>query len=184
MDNVVVLDKVQAMRKLEEHSNIVDKSNIRQSVKNSLEKLNEVENRIDKLENKNFFQRAWGSITGQNERDMVAAMRDLTQAQQLTIQLVLSLAVLNAENQQALDDILEELKGSKVTYTRVADHIDFLYEQVETIKMSAQKKKADMGKVNKNKKPKIHKSILLVYFFVAAVMLTVIYITLKKLNLF
>ena len=77
MDNVVALDKYQVKQNLEEHSDIVDKSNIRLSVKNSLDKLNEVENHINKLENKNFVQRALGSITGQSQRDTVAAMRDL-----------------------------------------------------------------------------------------------------------
>lgn len=176
MNNVIPFDRTQAIRTIEEHNSIIDKSNIRQSVKNSLDKLNEVENRIDKLEKKNFLKRTWGSITGQNQREMVAAMRDLTKAQQLTIQLVLSLAILNAENQRALDEILDELKKSKGTFARVADHIDFLYEQVETIKLSAQKKKTAEGN---NIKYKVDRSNLLVYFFAAVIIFTVIYIILK-----
>ena len=65
---------------------------------------------------------------------MVAAMRDMSEAQNMTIQLVLSLAIMHANNQRAMDAILDELALSKGTYTRITDHIDFLYSQVEHVK--------------------------------------------------
>lgn len=183
MNNVVALDKYQAMQKIKEYSDIVDKYNIRQSVKNSLDKLNEVESRISKIENKNFFQRLWGSITGQNQQELVTSMRDLAKAQQLTIQLVLSLAVLNAENQQALDDILEELKGSKGTYLRITDHIDFLYEQVQIIKKTAKKKQGGLEIKSQNVYPTKKASKFLLLVLISVVMLLLICILLFIFNL-
>ena len=166
MDNLAHLDKIEEIQNLEEYKNMMDKSDVRQSVRNSLDKLNEVESNIDKLENKNFVQRAWGGVTGQNGRDMVATMRDLTQVQQLTIQLVLSIAASNAKSQESLDDILDEREGAKGTHTKIVNHIDFLYEQVETIKKSAPK-------------PKTYKTFLPIYFLVGMMILVMIYIMVK-----
>jgi hypothetical protein len=67
---------------------------------------------------------------------MVADMHDMSEAQNMTIQLVLSLAIMHANNQRAMDAILDELALSKGTYTRITDHIDFLYSQVEHVKQS------------------------------------------------
>lgn len=139
MTNIVpIQNKRQATRFLEQHPHLVNQNDIRDTVHRSLQKLNDVESRIDEIESRGFFKRMVGGITGKNQRDMVAAMRDIAQAQQLTIQLVLSLAIMHSQNQQALNGILDELTESKGIYTRITDHIDFLYDQVELIKISNQ----------------------------------------------
>ncbi|RAV02699.1 hypothetical protein [Paenibacillus sp. YN15] len=61
-------------------------------------------------------------------------MRALAQSQQTTIKLVLTLAIHHAENVAVMDEILDELGKAKSVHTRTASHIEFLYEQVETLR--------------------------------------------------
>lgn len=131
--------RLNAEKVLGQYNEVVDKNNLRQTVQNALMKLNDVEGRIDKIENKGFFKRMVGGVTGSNQKEMVAAMRDISDAQNMTIQLVLSLAIMHSQNQQALEDILDELDQSKGTYTRITDHIEFLYNQVENVKVVSEK---------------------------------------------
>jgi hypothetical protein len=144
MSQLVTLpSKNEAVRILNEHGDVVQPNDIRQTVRNSLAKLNDVEKRIEKIEGKGFFSRFVGTFTGSNDRDMVAAMRDMTQVQQMTIQLVLSLAIMHAQNQQALEDILDELGQAKGLHTRAAEHISFLYNQVEMVKVAEEQRRAE-----------------------------------------
>lgn len=137
MRNVVeIKSKSEATKILNEYPDVVDQNNIRQTVQNALSKLNDVEKRIDTLENRGFFKRMIGGISGKNQKDMISTMRDISDAQNVTIQLVLSLAIMHSHNQRAMQDILDELEQSKGTYTRIADHIEFLYMQVESVKSS------------------------------------------------
>lgn len=137
MGNVVAIkSKSHAAKVLNQHHEVVDQNNVRQTVQNALIKLNNVEGRIDKIENKGFFKRMVGGVTGSNQKEMVSAMRDISDAQNMTIQLVLSLAIMHSQNQSALENILDELDQSKGTYTRITDHIEFLYNQVENVKIS------------------------------------------------
>lgn len=137
MGNVVAINsKSEAAKVLNQYQEMVDQNDVRQTVQNALRKLNDVEGRIDDIENKGFFKRMIGGVTGSNQKEMVAAMRDISDAQNMTIQLVLSLAITHSQNQRALEDILDELNQSKGTYTRITDHIEFLYSQVENVKLS------------------------------------------------
>lgn len=61
-------------------------------------------------------------------------MREMTQAQQTTIKLLLTLAVYHAQNVKVMNELLDELNKAKGTHTRLASHLEFLYEQVEFIK--------------------------------------------------
>ncbi|MDV6377750.1 hypothetical protein ORD22_05665 [Sporosarcina sp. GW1-11] len=136
MGNVVAIkSKLEAAKVLNQYQDVVEQNNVRQTVQNALMKLNDVEGRIDAIENKGFFKRMVGAITGSNQKEMVAAMRDISDAQNMTIQLVLSLAIMHSQNQRALEDILDELEQSKGTYTRITDHIEFLYSQVENVNL-------------------------------------------------
>ena len=147
MSNAVVIkSKREAQKVITDNQDVVVENNIRQTVLNSLEKLNQVEERIDKIENKGFFKRIAGIFTGSNTKEMIASIGDLTQAQQTTIQLVLSLAIMHSKNQQALDEILDELEQSKGVYSRAAEHIEFLYEQVKLVKESQTTTKSIMKK--------------------------------------
>lgn len=167
MSNVVsITTKKQADKFLKKHDDLLEKKDIRQTVQNSLKKLNDVESRIDKLENKGFFKRLIGSISGQNSREMIAAMRDIGQVQQLTIQLVLSLAIMHSQNQSTLDEILDELGASKGTYTRIAEHIDFLYNQVEVVKKSNKNLHGNITGVKRNMK----KAVLIVIVIIVVLL--------------
>lgn len=142
MEEVIpIKSKREAKRVLKENNDLVKESDIRTTVQNSLKKLNDVEQRIDEIENRGFFKRMIGGITGKNNRNMISAMRDLTEAQQLTIRLVLSLAVMHGQNHRKLNEILDELDNAKGTYTRLGEHIEFLYEQVELVKERESKSK-------------------------------------------
>lgn len=114
MEEVIpIKSKREAKRVLKENNDLVKESDIRTTVQNSLKKLNDVEQRIDEIENRGFFKRMIGGITGKNNRNMISAMRDLTEAQQLTIRLVLSLAVMHGQNHRKLNEILDELDNAK-----------------------------------------------------------------------
>ena len=137
MGNVVAIKSMsEAAKVLDQNHELVDQNDIRQTVQNALSKLNEVEERIDKIESKGFFKRMIGSVTGSNQKEMVSTMRDLSKAQNMTIQLVLSLAIMHSENQRTLEIILNELNQSKGTYSRITDHIEFLYNHVDQVKES------------------------------------------------
>jgi hypothetical protein len=150
MGNVVAIkSKSEAEKVLGQYHDVVDKNNVRHTVQNALMKLNDVEGRIDEIENKGFFKRMVGGVTGSNQKEMVAAMRDISDAQNMTIQLVLSLAIMHSQNQRALEDILDELDQSKGTYTRITDHIEFLYNQVENVKLSQRNTTTALSKTKK-----------------------------------
>lgn len=107
---------------------------VRGIVQHSLQQLSAIECRLDRLENQGLIGRVWGSITGSTQREMVSLMRALTQSQQTTIKLVLTLAIYHAENVAVMDEILDELGKAKGVHTRTASHIEFLYEQVEILR--------------------------------------------------
>ncbi|KQL33532.1 hypothetical protein AN960_20880 [Bacillus sp. FJAT-25509] len=136
---VAIKSRSEAVKVLNENNDLVNQNNVRQTVQNALCKLNDVEGRIETIENKGFFKRLIGGVTGSNQKEMVAAMRDITAAQNTTIQLVLSLSIMHSQNQKALEDILDELDKSKGTYIRITDHIEFLYSQVENVRESNKK---------------------------------------------
>lgn len=146
MGNVVAIkSKAEATKVLDQQHELVNQNDVRQTVQKALSKLNEVDSRIDKIESKGFFKRMIGGVTGSNQKEMVAAMRDLSEAQTMTIQLVLSLAIMHSQNQKTLDIILDELDQSKGTYTRITDHIEFLYQQVENVKESHKSKPSGLS---------------------------------------
>ena len=88
MGNVVeIKSKSEAAQVLNQHNELVNQNDVRQTVKNALTKLNDVEERIGKIEDKGFFKRMVGGVTGSNQKEMVAAMRDISEAQNMTIQL-------------------------------------------------------------------------------------------------
>ncbi|MEN6325752.1 MAG: hypothetical protein ABFD18_06060 [Syntrophomonas sp.] len=135
MNNLVTMpSRKQSQRLLNKNGKSIGQSDIRQTVNDAIAKLEEVSARVEKIENKGFFKRLWGGFTGSNNREMVASLKDLAQAQQITIQLVLSLAVMHSQNQQTLEEILSELDNCRGIYTRSAEHIDFLYSQIEYFK--------------------------------------------------
>jgi len=113
---------------------MIDPTQVRTIVRNSLNQLLSIEHRIDKMENQGFLGRLWGGLTGSNQRGMLSLMRDLTYAQQTTIKLVLTLAMYHAQNVEVMDEILDELDKAKNVHTRTASHIEFLYDQVILIK--------------------------------------------------
>lgn len=144
MGNVVAIkSKTEAAKVLDQHHELVNQNNVRDTVRNALCKLDEVNGRIEKIEKRGFFKRMVGGVTGSNQKEIVAAMRDISESQNITVQLVISLAIMHSQNQYALNDILDELEQSKGTYTRITDHIQFLYNQVESIKKSYIKKPLD-----------------------------------------
>ncbi|WP_377890407.1 hypothetical protein [Alkalihalobacillus sp. R86527] len=144
MGNVVeIKSKTEAAKVLNQHHELVNQNDVRDTVRNALSKLDEINGRIEKIENKGFLKRMVGGVTGSNQKEIVAAMRDISESQNMTIQLVISLAIMHSKNQYALNDILYELEESKGTYTRITDHIEFLYNQVESIKKSYKKKPLD-----------------------------------------
>jgi len=137
MGNTVVINsKKQAEIVLSQHKGIVSKNDVRLTVKNSLEKLNDVNVRIEKVEKKGFFRRMVGGVTGKNQKELVSVIRDISEIQNMTIQLVLSLAIVNSQNQNILREILVELENSKGKYPRIIDNIEFLYDQVMKVKES------------------------------------------------
>ncbi|MFD2370913.1 hypothetical protein ACFSO0_13345 [Brevibacillus sp. GCM10020057] len=113
---------------------MIDPTQVRAIVRNSLNQLLSIEHRIDKMENQGFLGRLWGGLTGYNQREMLALMRDLIYAQQTTIKLVLTLAMYHAQKVEVMDEILDELDKAKNVHTRTASHIEFLYDQVVLIK--------------------------------------------------
>lgn len=113
---------------------MIDPTQVRAIVRNSLNQLLSIEHRIDKMENQGFLGRLWGGLTGSNQREMLALIRDLTYAQQTTIKLVLTLAMCHAQNVAVIDELLDELDKAKGVHTRTASHIEFLYDQVVLIK--------------------------------------------------
>lgn len=113
---------------------LIDQSQVRSIVRDSLNQLLSIEHRIDKMENQGLLGRLWGGVTGANQREMLALMRDLTYAQQTTIKLVLTLAMQHAQNVEVINEILDELDKAKGVHTRTASHIQLLYDQVVLIK--------------------------------------------------
>ncbi|MDT0160704.1 hypothetical protein [Bacillus sp. AG4(2022)] len=153
MGNVVAIkSKTEAAKVLDQHHELVNQNNVRDTVRNALCKLDEVNGRIEKIEKRGFFKRMVGGVTGSNQKEIVAAMRDISESQNITVQLVISLAIMHSQNQYALNDILDELEQSKGTYTRITDHIQFLYNQVESIKKSYIKKPLDNPPAKKKDK--------------------------------
>jgi hypothetical protein len=147
---VAIKSKSEAAKVLSQHYELVDQNNVRQTVQNALIKLNEVKGRIELIESKGFFKRMVGGITGSNQKEMVAAIRDISDAQNMTIQLVLSLAIMHSQNQHTLDVILDELDRSRGTYTRIIDHIEFLYNQVKNVKESQENTPPALSNTNKS----------------------------------
>ena len=129
-----------------------DQREVQRLIHESLRKLNSVEERMDRLEKKGFLSRVYGGISGKTSKEMVAVFRDLSSAQRHTLELVLALAVMHGENQLILDGILSELQQSKGTYTRITDHIEFLYGQVLLVKNSqkVEKSQGSLGSLWRN----------------------------------
>lgn len=119
---------------VQENPRLVDQTQVKAIVQQSLSQLSSIEHRLDRLENQGVVGRVIGSITGSTNRELITLMRDLTQAQQTTIKLVLTLAVYHAQNIAVMDEILDELDKAKGVHTRTASHIEFLYEQVQMIR--------------------------------------------------
>ncbi|NOU57216.1 hypothetical protein HN020_21190 [Brevibacillus borstelensis] len=124
----------QVIAAVKQNPRLIDPTQVRAIVRNSLNQLLSIERRIDKMENQGFFGRLWGGLTGSNQREMLALMRDLTYAQQTTIKLILTLAMCHAQNVAVIDELLDELDKAKGVHTRTASHIELLYEQVVLIK--------------------------------------------------
>lgn len=119
---------------VKDNPRLVDQTQVRTIVQQSLSQLSSIEHRLDRLENQGVIGRVIGSITGSTNRELITLMRDLTQAQQTTIKLVLTLAVYHAQNVTVMDEVLDELDKAKGVHTRTASHIEFLYEQVQMIR--------------------------------------------------
>lgn len=126
--------KRQVDEAVKENPRLVDQNQVKSIVQHSLSQLSSIEHRLDRLENQGVIGRVIGSITGSTNKEMISLMRDLTQAQQTTIKLVLTLAVYHAQNVTVMDEILDELDKAKGVHTRTASHIEFLYEQVQMIR--------------------------------------------------
>ncbi|MBR8661779.1 hypothetical protein [Brevibacillus sp. NL20B1] len=124
----------QVIAAVKQNPRLIDPTQVRAIVRNSLNQLLSIEHRIDKMENQGFLGRLWGGLTGSNQREMLSLMRDLTYAQQTTIKLVLTLAMCHAHSVAVIDEILDELDKAKGVHTRTASHIELLYEQVVLIK--------------------------------------------------
>ncbi len=127
-------DQRQVAETVKENPKLVDQTQVKEIVQQSLNQLSSIEHRLDRLENQGVVGRVIGSITGSTNRELITLMRDLTQAQQTTIKLVLTLAVYHAQNIAVMDEILNELDKAKGVHTRTASHIEFLYEQVQMIR--------------------------------------------------
>lgn len=126
--------KRQVDEAVKENPRLVDQNQVKSIVQHSLSQLSSIEHRLDRLENQGVIGRVIGSITGSTNKEMIALMRDLTQAQQTTIKLVLTLAIYHAQNVTVMDEILGELDKAKGVHTRTASHIEFLYDQVQMIR--------------------------------------------------
>ncbi|ALS24622.1 hypothetical protein [Paenibacillus naphthalenovorans] len=126
--------KRQVNEVVKENPRLVDQNQVKSIVQQSLSQLSSIEHRLDRLENQGVIGRVIGSITGSTNKEMISLMRDLTQAQQTTIKLVLTLAVYHAQNVAVMDEILDELDKAKSVHTRTASHIEFLYDQVQMIR--------------------------------------------------
>lgn len=153
-----------------QNSCLMDQSKVRAIVRDSLSQLLSIEHRIDKMENQGLLGRLWGGVTGANQREMLALMRDLTYAQQTTIKLVLTLAMQHAQNVEVINEILDELDKAKGVHTRTASHIQLLYEQVVLIK-EMQNRPSPSNK--------LIQGILLGGIFAAIVIGVVVYLFLK-----
>ncbi|MFW6017105.1 MAG: hypothetical protein ACOCRK_11755 [bacterium] len=134
MNNLAKINSKKEAQMILDQSDEVNESNVRLIVKKSLSKLNDIEKRINTIEERGFFKRMFGLVSGKNNKDMIAIVRDTTEASKLQINLILSLAIMHSKNQKILDEVLSELNESKGTYTRVSEHIEFLYEQIEKVK--------------------------------------------------
>lgn len=126
---------------VKENPNLVDQTQVKAIVQQSLTQLSSIEHRLDRLENQGVVSRVISTFTGSTNRELITLMRDLTQAQQTTIKLVLTLAVYHAQNIAIMEEILEELGKAKGLHTRTASHIEFLYEQVEMIRNTSRTRK-------------------------------------------
>jgi hypothetical protein len=142
MSNIVPIpSRQQAMEEVRNNPELVNQANVQSLVQKTLNQLNSIERRLDDLENQGFAGRVWGAITGSNQRNMVSLMRDLADSQQTTVKLVLTLAVYHAQNAAVMDGVIGELERAKGVNTRSANHIAFLYEQVQLIRESALREK-------------------------------------------
>jgi len=134
-------NKRQVRETIKNEPRLVDETQVRSVVSECLSQLANIEYRLDRLENRGFLERMWDIISGQSQREMIALMRELTQTQQATIKLVLTLAVYHAQNLKVINEILDELNRAKGLHTRTASHIEFLYEQVQLIRDTYGKRK-------------------------------------------
>lgn len=131
---ISIPSKQQVQLAVKENPNYTNETQIKAIVQQSLAQLTAIENRLDRLENKGAIRRVVDIVTGTTQREMIALLRDLTQTQQTTIKLVLTLAVYHAENVAVMNEILRELGQAKGVNVRTASHIEFLYDQVELIR--------------------------------------------------
>jgi hypothetical protein len=131
---VSIPNERQVQEIIKNNPRLVDETQVRSIINEGLSLLANIEYRLDRLENQGFLGRVWGSITGSTNREMISLMRDLSQTQQTTIKLVLTLAVYHAQNVKVMNEILDELDRAKGLHTRTASHIEFLYEQVQLIR--------------------------------------------------
>lgn len=117
-----------------ENPKLVDQTQVKAIMQQSLTELSAIEQRLDRLENQGIISRIIGSMTGSKNKELIILIRDLTQAQQTSIKLVLTLAVYHAQHIATMDEILDELDKAKDVNTRTAAHIEFLYEQVQMLR--------------------------------------------------
>ena len=134
MTHLPIPSERQVREAVRNNPRLVDETQVRSIVRESLSIIENIEYRLDQLENQGFFSRMWGALTGSTQREMISLMRDLAQSQQTTIKLVLTLAVYHAQNVKVMNEILDELNRAKGLHTRTASHIEFLYEQVQLIR--------------------------------------------------
>jgi hypothetical protein len=142
---VSIPNKRQVQETIKNNPRLVDESQVRSIVNECLSQLASIEYRLDRLENRGFLGRMWDIVSGQTHREMISLMRDLSQTQQTTIKLVLTLAVYHAQNVKVMNEILDELDRAKGLHTRTASHIEFLYEQVQLIRDMHGKRKPPAG---------------------------------------
>jgi len=148
--NVVSIpNKRQVRETIKNEPRLVDEMQVRSGVSECLSQLANIDYRLDRLENWGFLGRMWDIISGQGQREMIALMRELSQTQQTTIKLVLTLAVYHAQNLKVINEILDELNRAKGLQMRTASHIEFLYEQVQLIRDTYGKRKAPIRNIRR-----------------------------------
>lgn len=146
---VSIPNKRQVQETIKNNPRLVDETQVRSVVSECLSQLANIEYRLDRLENRGFLGRMWDIVSGHTHREMISLMRDLSQTQQTTIKLVLTLAMYHAQNVKVMDEILDELDRAKGMQTRTASHIEFLYEQVQLIRDMNRKRQPQIRNIRR-----------------------------------